>query len=493
MALAQVYSAVAGDIISSARWNNEFGNIYNNGTDVAFPATKSVSFAGYTITVDAVGVSTITSPANSGFLFTVGAKTGAGGANGSLATITASTFTDSSTLTLATAALWTGFSVRTPTLAATAVGVITTDASTVYIEGPPTAGANQTLTNAWALHVASGNTKLAGDLNVSTSDSRTNTVDVPVTVTSVTSGSAAAGIGTGMKFQAESADETTSDFGQLEFAASDVTAGSEDTYLQILTRTAGAALAAIWKIAGTTAFKGTITQGNSADRIYTFPDASGTVVFKDTVDILTNKELTSPTITGNTVGTGAIKTATGSASANSVDPTATVALNDYSFAPNIQRVAGNKAFVQAISSADSGTTVPQFQLINETPGTGSFNYVVRWRYITASDNPTMWLAYDADGVVQGVWASDDPLPEGIEGITVAGCTSVLAKASDLESITILNTKASDAADYIAEHNLKSQHQAYRALQLLAQDAAPSKWLLDNIVVSKGSLQTKAGK
>jgi hypothetical protein len=493
MSLAQIYSAVSGDTITSARWNNEFGNIYNNGTDIPFPLTKAVSFAGYTVTVDAVGVTTITSPANSGFLFTVGAKSGAGGANGSLATITASTFTDSSTLAVGTAALWTGVSIRTPTLAATNLTVTTTDAATVYVEGPPTAGANQTLTNPWAILAASGKTKLGGDLLVSTSDSRTNTVAVPVTIASVTSGSAAAGIGTGVKFQAESADEPTSDFGQLEFGASDVTAGSEDTYLQILTRTAGAALAAIWKIAGTTAFKGTITQGNSADRIYTFPDVDGTVVFKDSTDTLTNKTLTSPTITGNTLGTGTLKTATGSVNANNVDPTATITLNDYAFTPNIQNTGGNKAVVQAFVGADSSTTVGRFQLINETPGAGSFNYVVRWRYVTASDNPTMWIAYDIDGTVKAVWVADDPLPDGLEGVTVSGCTSILVKASDLESMTVLNAKADDAMAYIQENKLKEANQAYRSLQLVAQDVAPSKWLLDNCVVTKGKLETKVGK
>lgn len=168
MALSQLYLAIAGDVITAARWNNEFGNIYTNGTDVAFPVTKAVSFAGFTLTLDAAGVSTVTSPSNAGFLFTVGSKSGAPSASGSLGSFTASTFTDTSTAASGTAALWTGLSVRTPTLAASALSVTTTDAASVYIEGAPTAGTNETLTNSWALLVGAGNVKFPANLNVTT-------------------------------------------------------------------------------------------------------------------------------------------------------------------------------------------------------------------------------------------------------------------------------------------------------------------------------------
>lgn len=51
MAVTQVYNAVAGDTITAARWNNEFGNIYNNGTALAFPTTAAVVFA-YGVTMN---------------------------------------------------------------------------------------------------------------------------------------------------------------------------------------------------------------------------------------------------------------------------------------------------------------------------------------------------------------------------------------------------------------------------------------------------------
>jgi len=111
-------------------------------------------------------------------------------------------------------------------------------------------------------------------LVIATQDSRTATVDAALTVRSTTSGTPAAGIGTGILFQAESADEAPSDFGQAEFGATDVTAGTEDTYFQVLLRVAGAALTACWRWAATGAFKAILTHANTADRTYTFPNAS---------------------------------------------------------------------------------------------------------------------------------------------------------------------------------------------------------------------------
>lgn len=156
MALSQLYSAIAGDIITAARWNNEFGNIYSNGTDVSFPVTKAVSFAGFTITLDAAGASTLVSPSNSGFVFTVGTKSGAPGENGSLGVFTASTFTDTDTATSGTAAVWTGLSVRQPTLAAGAAAVTTTLAASLYVEGAPIASTNQTIAAPYAVYAAAG-------------------------------------------------------------------------------------------------------------------------------------------------------------------------------------------------------------------------------------------------------------------------------------------------------------------------------------------------
>ncbi len=117
----------------------------------------------------------------------------------------------------------------------------------------------------------------ANDVEIAASDGRTNTVDAPLTVTSVTTNTPAAGIGVGAKFRAESADENPSDYGQVEFVASDVTAGSEDTYFQVFLRVAGAALSAAYRWVATTTNKVIFSHGVTSDRTYTFFDRSTTL------------------------------------------------------------------------------------------------------------------------------------------------------------------------------------------------------------------------
>lgn len=94
-----------------------------------------------------------------------------------------------------------------------------------------------------------------------------------ITLQHTTSGSPAAGIGSGILFNGESADENPSNFGRLAFIASDVTAGSEDTYAEVQLRRAGAALATSYEFKHTGSAKQTFTSAASADRITTLPNA----------------------------------------------------------------------------------------------------------------------------------------------------------------------------------------------------------------------------
>lgn len=66
------------------------------------------------------------------------------------------TLTDNNTAGSGTAALFTGHSIAAPTFAATNATVTTTEADTLYIAGPPTAGANDTLTKAMSAVIATG-------------------------------------------------------------------------------------------------------------------------------------------------------------------------------------------------------------------------------------------------------------------------------------------------------------------------------------------------
>ena len=101
--------------------------------------------------------------------------------------------TDSNTSGSGTASKYNQVSIEAITLAATNASVTTTTASTLYISGAPTAGTNQTLTNAYALHVDAGTVQFDGDLKVG--GDLTITGD-DLTMTTNTSGAALIGDGT---------------------------------------------------------------------------------------------------------------------------------------------------------------------------------------------------------------------------------------------------------------------------------------------------------
>lgn len=188
-----------------------------------------------------------------------------------------------------------------------AVAVKNSGAGTITIDG----NASETIDGATTQSLLRGhsywlicdgsNWKRVGHNALTVSDARTNTVDAALVVTSTTSGVPAAGIGTGIKLQAESADENPSDVVEFDGVFSDVTAGSEDSYARVLLRVAGAALTEIYRFATTAAFKAIFTHANTADRTYTFPDASDRVVLLSSVDQLTNKSFDAapvPTVSG---------------------------------------------------------------------------------------------------------------------------------------------------------------------------------------------------
>ncbi len=162
MALAQVYTAAPGDTITAARWNNEFGNIYNNGTSLVFPATTAVSFNGKLLVLDTAGQTFLSSSATRGFTFVPGAKSSTPGLGGAGITVEAQTSTDNNTAASGTAAAQTFTSFSQPTQAASNTNVTVTSAATVYIAGAPINGTNVTITNPYALWIDSGNSRFDG-------------------------------------------------------------------------------------------------------------------------------------------------------------------------------------------------------------------------------------------------------------------------------------------------------------------------------------------
>jgi hypothetical protein len=170
-----------------------------------------------------------------------------------------------------------------------------------------------------------------------------------------------------------------------------------------------------------------------------------------------------------------------------------VAMNDYAFFPNCQltNVTTGPGSFQLYQEADTSTTVGRFRLA--TTADANDTYVIRWRYVTASDMPEIYIArHNLTGAIHGVWASDDPPGDGFQGLTVDGCTTVRMTATDLEQLSALSDKASEAEAYILDNKLRLQHLAYRSLQLTAGRMATSQWIYQNCVLDvNGKLATKS--
>jgi len=90
--------------------------------------------------------------------------------DGSMIHLDTSTITDSNTSGSGTAALYTHVRLEAPTLAATNSSVTTSDAATLYINGPITAGTNQTLTRNWGLWLDTGNARFDGSIYSGTTE-----------------------------------------------------------------------------------------------------------------------------------------------------------------------------------------------------------------------------------------------------------------------------------------------------------------------------------
>ena len=84
------------------------------------------------------------------------------GGDGVTLHVDAQNITDNSTSASGTATFFNHIVIENPSLIATNASVTTTNASTLYIKGAPTASTNQTITNAYALNVAGGDSYFGG-------------------------------------------------------------------------------------------------------------------------------------------------------------------------------------------------------------------------------------------------------------------------------------------------------------------------------------------
>lgn len=109
---------------------------------------------------------TLTAKGISGLALTLGNAVLSGsisGSSGSFLNVQTQTYTDTGTAASSTASgFFSASYLGVPTLAASATAVTTATASTLTIAGAPIAGTNETITNAYALNVLSGNVNLNG-------------------------------------------------------------------------------------------------------------------------------------------------------------------------------------------------------------------------------------------------------------------------------------------------------------------------------------------
>jgi len=86
--------------------------------------------------------------------------------DGAMIHVDQSDITDGNTSEEGTVAAYTHVNIEAPRLLATNANVTTTNAATLYIDGPIAAHTNQTITNTWALWVDSGNARFDGNIDL---------------------------------------------------------------------------------------------------------------------------------------------------------------------------------------------------------------------------------------------------------------------------------------------------------------------------------------
>jgi len=152
MSISRVRNWNPGDVLTAFDLNAEFNNIIANPVALWSPAQQNVNFNGRIVTWDSGGVSTSNSTAASGLLFSPGMKSGAPGTvTGSQLDIATQTFSDTNTAASGTATKFASTVIHAPTLSAANLTVTTTDAATLYVDGPVVTGTNETITNPWAV------------------------------------------------------------------------------------------------------------------------------------------------------------------------------------------------------------------------------------------------------------------------------------------------------------------------------------------------------
>ena len=188
------------------------------------------------------------------------------------------------------------------------------------------------------------------------------------------------------------------------------------------------------------------------------------------------------------VGTPQLRTATGSATGGN-QANLSITMNDYAFFASTFDTDTLAGGITNFPAVDAGNTVGRFDLFAPAGATGVL-HGARWRYLTASDNPRIWVITDASGKIVAVWCADDPTGDDITPpitmtpMPLGGRTSRLL-APDLATVPLPAGALAVADAYIMANKLKPENRLYRALQEHASDPAPAVWILTNCQLDAG--------
>ena len=257
-----------------------------------------------------------------------------------------------------------GFMLAVKKVDSSANAVVIDANSTETIDGELTISLNNQ--NEVAVLISNGtlwnvvNSAAVQSTSFTTDDSTDSGVTNVITLQHTTSGTPANGIGTGVLFNSESADENPSNFGVLAFVSDDVTAGSEDTYLLVQNRVAGAALGNAYKFKRTGVGNILFTTAATAERTITLADADLAFTYSG------GKATFAGTLTGNR--------------------TYTLPDNDFTF-------------VQPATQAEQETATSTTTAVS--PGRQQFHPSAAkvWAYVTVSGGtPTLAASYNVSSI-----------------------------------------------------------------------------------------------
>ena len=126
---------------------------------------------------------------------------------------------------------------------------------------------------------------------------------------------------------------------------------------------------------------------------------------------ITSGAFGSARIASNAVGAAELRTASANTSGTG---TTRITMHEYSFVPSVDISTSNNCDTR------DETRLQPYPTTGSTSTSGTFTVrasnqctvTARWRYITASDTPSVWAVVDPTGAVVSLWEAEDPISPG---------------------------------------------------------------------------------